>query len=305
MHETILLTRRDFVTSTTGLLASCGLPEIINAEGKSEQKRTARDCLWLFGVPANVNYRYLHKRSLMTPTEGALYLSIPNIIMVQVQDKDQGVVYDGFQPPYDQYALALHPFKRVAWSIVESGGVTAPERRDQIINMAIRTPNIVGLYMDDFFHPHRTPLSSLTLAELSAIRQRVKASGKKLDILVTFYTKELDLPVAEYFRLIDVVALWTSAPSDLVDLGTNLTKLTKLAPTSKVFLGCYFYDFSARQPVSVAAMKLQCETGLHWLREGRIEGMIFLGNSVEDQGFDCVEWTREWIQKVGNTTIAL
>jgi hypothetical protein len=304
MSDRMDLTRRNLLKLTSGMLASAGLSKISTAEKRHVNGRTVRDCFWLFGVPANVNFPYLHRRSLMTPAEGALYLSIPNIIMVQVQDKAQGVVYEGYQPPYEQYALALRPFERVAWSIVESGGVTAADRRDQIINMAIRTPNMVGLYMDDFFHPNKTPMSSLTLAQLRAIRERIAVSGKKLELMVTFYTKQLDLPVAEYFRLIDVVALWTWGPSDLVNLQTNLTKLAKLAPTSTVFLGCYFYDFGTRQPVSVDAMKLQCETGLHWLREGRIAGMIFLGNSVEDQGFDCVEWTREWIQKVGNTVLA-
>lgn len=50
-------------------------------------------------------------------------------------------------------------------------------------------------------------------------------------------------------------------------------------------------------------MKLQCEAGLRWLREGRIEGMIFLGNTVLDLGYESAEWTRQWIQQVGDVRL--
>jgi hypothetical protein len=38
-------------------------------------------------------------------------------------------------------------------------------------------------------------------------------------------------------------------------------------------------------------------------KERRIEGIIFLGNTTMDLGFASVEWTREWVQKVGNTRL--
>jgi hypothetical protein len=45
-------------------------------------------------------------------------------------------------------------------------------------------------------------------------------------------------------------------------------------------------------------MQRQCETGVRWLKEGRIEGLVFLGNTVMDLGFESVGWTRKWIQRV-------
>jgi hypothetical protein len=39
--------------------------------------------------------------------------------------------------------------------------------------------------------------------------------------------------------------------------------------------------------------------GLQWLQEGRIEGMIFLASCICDLGLETVEWSRQWIQKVG------
>jgi len=46
-----------------------------------------------------------------------------------------------------------------------------------------------------------------------------------------------------------------------------------------------------------------CEVGLRWLREGRIEGMIFLASCICDLGLKTVEWTRRWITEVGDQTI--
>jgi hypothetical protein len=50
-------------------------------------------------------------------------------------------------------------------------------------------------------------------------------------------------------------------------------------------------------------MQLQCERGLEWLRNGRIEGIMFIGNTVMDIDYEAVEWTRQWIQKVGETKL--
>jgi hypothetical protein len=50
-------------------------------------------------------------------------------------------------------------------------------------------------------------------------------------------------------------------------------------------------------------MKYQCEAALRWLHQGRIEGIVFLANTQEDLGFESVEWTRDWITKVGDTPV--
>jgi len=50
-------------------------------------------------------------------------------------------------------------------------------------------------------------------------------------------------------------------------------------------------------------MEHQCELGLKWLRAGEIEGMIFLGTNIMDKNLKTVEWTREWITRVGDETL--
>jgi len=47
-------------------------------------------------------------------------------------------------------------------------------------------------------------------------------------------------------------------------------------------------------------MEAQCELGLRWLRQGRIEGMIFLATCIGDLGLETVAWTRKWIARVGD-----
>ena len=107
------------------------------------------------------------------------------------------------------------------------------------------------------------------------------------------------MPLADYLDLIDVVTLWGS-PKDLVNLESNLKRAEASAPKCKKMLGCYVADYRGKQGLPVELMKLQCETGLKWLRQERIEGMIFLGNTTMDLGFESVEWARKWIEQVGN-----
>ncbi len=300
MSEVNRPSRRSLLKLGANVVAGSALARTVRAEGaEMATGGTVRDRLWLFGVPANVNYPYLHHRSLMTPAEGAFYLSIPNVIMVQVKDKAEGVEYRGFESPYAQYDIALRPFKRVVWFAADGNGFTTSKDRDEVLDLAKTESNFRGVFMDDFFHRPPTP-AALTLEQLRDLRQRLRDTGKKLDIFVTLYTDDLDLPIHDYLTLIDVVTLWSHTAAGLGNIDANLKMTHQLAPTSRILLGCYFYEFGARKPISVASMKLQCEAGLRCLREGSIDGMVFLGNSVEDSGFECVEWTRDWIQKVGD-----
>jgi len=50
----------------------------------------------------------------------------------------------------------------------------------------------------------------------------------------------------------------------------------------------------------VEGMARQCELGLTWLQSGRIEGMIFLASCICDLEVPAVEWTRDWIRRVGD-----
>ena len=309
--------RRQFLQTVAGAMASGGLASYSFGQICPARPGTVRDRLWVFCNPVNADYEYVRKRSVMTPLEGAIYLGVPNMIMVNqyperhggtVLQPDQEGWYKPWEPPFEPYAFPLRMQKRVVWSIVDAGGVTKNWEREQVMAMARRTPNFVGVFMDDFFREDPDPkLASLTLEELQAVQRDLKGSGKKLDLYVTFYTQMLNRPVAEYLKLIDVVTFWTGETAELADLDKNLTRLEKLAPKSRIMLGCYTAEYDKHRtpmwlPLPVPAMQHQCEVGLKWLREGRIEGIIIYGNFI-DLDWDAMKWVRNWIQNVGDSKV--
>jgi len=172
--------------------------------------------------------------------------------------------------------------------------------------MAHRTPNFVGIYMDDFFREKPDAegrLATFKPDELRALQQRLKGPDKKLDLNATLYTHLLDRPIADYLAEIDKVTLWTWKSLDLAILDQNLRKLERLAPKARKIMGVYMVDYDEGASVPIPAMQHQLDLGLRWLRDGRIEGMMFIGNTVMDLGFEAVELTRQWILNVRDTNV--
>jgi len=296
------LTRRTFLSAAAGgLAAACTNP--LSAQWSLPKEGTVRDRLWLFGSPTGSTAPHTKRRTVMSPAEGAFYLGVPNIYMNQANAGPEAKL-GRFEPPFEQYAVALRPFKRVLWGLVGSGGFTTPEERKEGIELILKTPNFVGAHLDDLFTSRPTgKRAALTLEELQAIRQTLKAANRPLEIYSTYYTNLLKLPLDDYLKLLDGVTFWTWKPEDLVNLPANVAKVKEVAPHLKLILGCYMVDFTRKVSIPIPAMQRQCEFGLESLQQKRIEGMMFLSNGVMDVGFEAVEWTREWIEKVGQMRI--
>lgn len=272
------------------------------AQGHPVRDGTVRDRLWVFACPANSDFPIMQRRSVMTPVESAFYLGVPNLIVVQASEGE--AKYGRLEPPFAQYAVAMRPLKRVVWSVVGSGGFNAENETREVLELARRTPNFVGIMLDDFFTGEKDGRrAQWNVEQLAEVRRQARQDGKKLDMLVTLYTSQLELPLQDYLALLDVYTLWTGSPADLRNLEANLAKAEKLAPRLRKMLGCYVVDYGEKKTMPVDLMKHQCETGLKWLQQGRIEGIIFLGNTTMDFGFEAVEWTREWIRKVGDSSL--
>jgi hypothetical protein len=60
------------------------------------------------------------------------------------------------------------------------------------------------------------------------------------------------------------------------------------------------WDHGDGKPMSVTSMQKQCQLGLRWLTQGRIQGMIFLASCICDLELETVEWARNWIREVGD-----
>ena len=293
----------------SGGLASYGFGQVC-----PPKPGTVRDRLWVFCNPINADYDIVRKRSVMSPFESAVYMGVPNIIMTNQypgageEGMYRKIGYKPWEPPFEQYAFPLKMLKRVVWSIVGASGVTKDAERKQVMAMAFQIPNIVGVYMDDFFRDKtEATMASLTLDEVRDIRRQLKGPGKKLDLYVTLYTNQLDRPIGGYLELCDVISLSTWETAELANLEANLTKLEKLAPKSRILLSCYTAEFDAKRTpqwtaLPVPAMQHQCEVGLRWLRQGRIGGICIYGNFL-DFDWEAMRWAREWIQKVGETKL--
>jgi len=297
------LTRRELLAAAAGTLASSMWTSPLAAQWPAPQENTVKDRLWLFGSPTGSTAPHTKRRTVMSPAEGAFYLGIPNIYMNQANAGPESQL-GRFEPPFEQYAVALRPLKRVLWGLVGSGGFTTPEERKEGVELICKTPNFVGAHLDDFFTSKATGKRAvLTLEELQETRQTLQAAGRSLEIYSTYYTTLLKLPLDDYLKLLDGVTFWTWKPEDLVDLASNVAQVKEVAPHLKVILGCYLVDFTKKVSIPIPAMQRQCEFGLEALKQKQIEGMMFLSNGVMDVGFEAVDWTREWIQQVGDTPI--
>ena len=64
------------------------------------------------------------------------------------------------------------------------------------------------------------------------------------------------------------------------------------------------WDYGEKKPMPLELMQHQCELGHEWLRQGRIDGMIFLASCICDLDLEAVEWTRQWIAHNGDEPLA-
>lgn len=265
---------------------------------------TVRDHLWIWchDAGANNGQYSLQGESRMTPSEAAFYLDVPNALMV---------VYGGKpEPPFDKLSIAFKPLKRVVWSIVgDSSSLRNNEATDlgEVTSLAPKFPNITGGIMDDFFHPKndKGEVARYSPSDIKGFRDQLHKTAKGLDLWVVVYTHDLELPIRAHVDNCDVVTFWTWNAAGLVDLEKNFERLEKVVgPEKRKMLGCYMWDFGSGKPIPLETMKKQCELGLKWLKEGRIEGMIFLSSVICDLELETVEWTREWIAQVGDQPLS-
>jgi hypothetical protein len=125
----------------------------------------------------------------------------------------------------------------------------------------------------------------------------------RLDLWAVVYEHQLHPRLAPYLELMNVVTLWAWDADKLPAMEASLERLEELAPTCKKVLGCYLWDYGNKRPMPLHLLQRQCEAGLEWLRQSRIDGMIFLASCICDLGLEAVEWTRSWIRQVGDHSV--
>ncbi|MBN1917391.1 MAG: hypothetical protein JW889_05740 [Verrucomicrobia bacterium] len=257
---------------------------------------SVRDRFWIWGHEAGSHTTEewgVPEPSRITPVEGAFYMGVPNVILVRYGGKPE--------PPYHQCAVPYRALRSVVWSIVGAGGKTDAADRAHVLDLARELPNMSGVMMDDFFHdkPGEKGFGMLSLDEVRALRRQLVLPDRQLDLWAVIYDRQLTLPLGEHLSLCDKVTQWFWRAAELEHLEQTFDQLEALAPQPAKLLGCYMFDYGERRPMPLDLLEYECETGLKWLREGRIEGMIFLATCICDLDLEAVEWTRRWIAKVG------
>ena len=224
--------RRRFLVALMTAMTGVGIAAPASAQVHPAKQDTVRDRLWIFTCAANSDYPHIGRRSVMTPVEGAFYLGVPNIIVVQSSEKE--APYGRLEPPFAQYAIAMRPLKLVVWSVVGSGGFSSPKETEEILKLAKTTPNFAGVMLDDFFTGKKEgKRAKWTVDKLAETRRRLKQSGEKLEVFATLYHDQNELPIKDYLDLIDVVTVWGFDPEKLVNLEANLERAERLAPKAK------------------------------------------------------------------------
>ena len=260
---------------------------------------TIRDKLWLWchHEGSHNSREGIQGISTITPYEAVSYLNLQNLLMVRYMDQPS--------PPFDAHAAKFKDLKNVVWSTVGAGGKSYDKERTHVYELASKFQNITGLIMDDFFKTNAAgdDIGVLSVEDLKKERTRLKIPGRTLNLWVVLYDFQLNLPVKSHLELCDTITFWTWEAKNLVNLNDNFKSLEDLAPNQQKILGCYMWDYGQKRPMSVDDMEMQCEFGLEWLQQGRIDGMIFLASCICDLDIEAVEWTKNWIAKVGNLNI--
>lgn len=254
----------------------------------------ARECFWLWGHEAGSHNEGwgLPGASRMSPVEAAGYMGIPNVIMVR---------YGPDQLPSDaQYLAPFQGLRRVVWSVVGAGGTHQGGEVDRALEVARLLPNMNGVMMDDFFRQGQEELGALSVAQLQGLRNRLSHAARPLDLWVVLYDHQLDLPVGPHLAFSEKVTFWTWKAEALSELQRNFSRFERLVPEGRRrVLGCYMWDYGVKRPMPLEFMQQQCDLGLRWLKEHRIDGMIFLASCICDLDLEAVEWTRQWIEQAG------
>lgn len=287
--------RRTFVQLGAVTAATLNASPTPAAAQDIKEDPTVRDRLWIWGqMPGAHNKEWnLPRPSRMTPAEGAFYLGVPNLMMVRYNSEPE--------MPFDPYAISLRPLKRVVWSMTGAGGETNTEVREHVFDLARRFPNITGFIMDDFFTHDGG--GALTLEQLQTLRDQINADTVRRPLYVVLYQHQLELPIQPYLDFCDKITFWTWKSEDLNNLERNFERFEIIAPKQGKLLGCYMWDYGNRAPMPLDLMKKQCALGREWLRQGRIEGMIFLGSNVCDIELDTVAYARQWVASTGDEKV--
>ncbi|MBR5507027.1 MAG: hypothetical protein IKV88_03165 [Clostridia bacterium] len=264
-----------------------------------------RDKFWLFASRAHDDDIFLSKcndkkwlRSRITPAEGCQILGLSNVIMIES---------DGIPVPFSHdaygYMESFYRMDKVWWSIKGSAGFRNGNEEEFICHLAENYPNVCGAFFDDFLieFDKIERFSEEYITEMfQDTRKRLDKACRPIELWATCYIDDVNKFSPKMYEPLDGITIWNLDTDSIIDMEEEFELYEELLPQKKKMLGIYIYDYRQGTPVSEEYMEMQCETGLKWLKEGKIEGMIFLTNCVMGVGLSSEYWLRDWIDRVGD-----
>jgi len=249
-----------------------------------------KEKLWLWGQMEGIqNGRWgLPGNSSIRPADACEYMGIENLFMVREFGKPEF--------PYEPYAESLKPLRKVVWSLVGAGGTFEEGELDRIVRLKKNYGNVTGAVLDDFFIREEGEKGVFSPAGVSDIRETLHSHN--MELWVVLYQHQMDWQIAPYLSECDLITFWTWKSEELHSIEENFRRLQNIVPDARKMLGCYMWDYGNSKPMPAGLMEKQSLFGLQLLKEGDIEGMIFLSTCICDLGLETVEWSRGFIKKM-------
>lgn len=293
----------------------------VMAVGAAEPEGDLRDHCWMWGHDSGVYdgtgpssvYNLPLSEPISMP-DACAYMGIPNVCAVTWKNPDA------------EYLKPFAKMKRVSWVVCGAISVEHPieERyyalRDRDMELLRQLPNLVGLDLDDYYHYNfqRYPTERIRAADgsereiassgighanLLDLRRRTQALGRPVEFRVVLYIDRMqnDELFRESLSKFDVIMAWTWTGSNLAKLRENYRRVRALAPTKRILMGIYMWDFGARKPLDMEFMRSQLDTAHELYHSRLIDGFVFHCTPLVNKrpAIAAVEYARQWIAEHG------
>ena len=305
------LNRRTFLTGAAALVGTTVLPGSLFATtgaGRIPYEKYLRDRHWMWGHDPGAydGPKGIYKIPLSEPmsmAEGIKYMGIPNVCVIRGGT------------PNAQYREQFKDVKRIAWNLSSGNNQSYKALRDYVFSLFAEMPNLVGVYLDDFFHGGpdlKVPTAkgemtvspaSLSLEEMIELSQKLKATKPLVDLAVVLYSGQLKPSIKPLLDQADVVSFWTWTGKDVMKLRENFQTYRRIVPKKKTLMGLYMWDFGGKKPIDMDFMKYQLDYALELFRKGEIEGTIFHCTPLCNKNLEAVEYAKKWIAETAMETV--
>ena len=303
-----MISRRHFLGTAASGVALLTLSEPVTAQAVADLRQygpTLRDRLWMWGDgPGTLTGRHSYNIPLIKHIDLADaidYMGIPNVCVVRWMGKPE--------PPFDEYIKQFHKTKRVAWTIIDGPGLpneTYAQKKQWAFEMAEKMPNLVGFYLDDYFHGNSPPegqedlRASLTLDGIRDLRKEMNSLKRPTDLAAVLYSHQIHPGIKRHIDVCDIVSFWIWNAAHLAGMEDTFKKYREIVPDKPTLLGIYMWDFGGKKPIAMELMKRQLTFALEQFKKGQIEGLIFHCTSLCDNGIEAVEYSKQWIAEHGD-----